>query len=41
MNFINLFLRKTKKINPFERSTLQLMGIAVRNEEKDKLNSFP
>ena len=32
---------KNKKIDPYERSMLQLMSIAVRNEEKDKLNSFP
>ena len=31
---------KKKKIEPFERSTLQLMSILVRNEEKDKINSF-
>ena len=31
---------KNKKIEPFERSTLQLMSILVRNEEKDKINSF-
>ena len=32
---------KHKKVDPYERSTLQLLSIAVRNEEKDKLNSFP
>lgn len=32
---------KNKKIDPYEQSMLQLMSIAVRNEEKDKLNSFP
>ena len=31
---------KNKKIDPYERSTLQLLSIAVRNEKKDKLNSF-
>ena len=33
--------KKNKKMDPYERSTLQLMRIAVRNEEKDKINSFP
>ena len=32
---------KKKKIDPFERSTVQLLSIAVRNEKKNKLNSFP
>ena len=32
---------KNKKFDPYERSTFQLLSIAVRNEEKDKLNSFP
>ena len=32
---------KNKKIDPFERSTLQLLSIAVRNEKNNKLNSFP
>ena len=31
---------ENKKIDPYERSTLQLLSIAVRNEKKDKLNSF-
>ena len=31
---------KKKKKEPYERSTLQLMSIMVRNEEKDKINSF-
>ena len=30
---------KNKKMDPYER--LQLMNIAVRNEERDTLNSFP
>ena len=28
-------------MEPFERSTLQLMSILVRDEEKDKTNTFP
>ena len=28
-------------MEPFERFTLQLTGIVVRNGEKDRLNSFP
>ena len=31
---------KNKKMEPFERSTLQLMSILVRDESKDKINSF-
>lgn len=33
--------KKNKKMDPYKRSTLKLMSIAVRNEEKDKINSFP
>ena len=36
-----LIFKKNKKIDTYERSTLQLMSIAVRNEEENKLNSFP
>ena len=32
--------KKNKKMEPSERSTLQLMNILVRDEEKDKINSF-
>ena len=32
--------QKNKKIDPFERSTLQLMSVIIRNEEKDKINTF-
>ena len=28
-------------IDPYERSALQLLSIAVRNEKNNKLNSFP
>ena len=31
---------KGKKMEPFERSTLQVMSILVRDEGKDKRNSF-
>ena len=31
---------KNKKMEPFERSNLQLMSILVRDQEKDKINSF-
>ena len=37
MNFIHLY---SKKMEPFEWSTIQLMSIMRRNEEKDKTNSF-
>ena len=32
---------KNKKIDPFERSTLQLMSVIVRDEKKEKINRFP
>ena len=31
---------KNKKNDPFERSTLQLMSVVVRDEEKEKINTF-
>ena len=31
---------KGKKIDPHERSTLQLMSVMVRNDEKAQINSF-
>ena len=40
MKFICQYLKKNKKIDPFERSTLQLMSVMVRDEEKDKINTF-
>ena len=32
---------KNKKVDPVEKSTIQLLSVAVRNEEKNTLNSFP
>ena len=32
---------KNKKMEPYERSTLQFISIIQRNEDKDKTNSFP
>ena len=32
--------QKNKKIDPFERFTLQPMSVIIRNEEKDKINTF-
>ena len=32
---------KNKKMEPYERLTLQLLSIMVRNEEKETINSFP
>ena len=32
---------KNKKMEPFERSCLQLMSIMKRNEQKETINSFP
>ena len=34
-------LEKNKKMEPYERSTLQLLSIMVRDEGKEKINSFP
>ena len=34
-------LEKNKKIEPFEQSNLQLLSILVRDEDKEKVNSFP
>lgn len=33
--------QKNKKINPFERCALQLMSAMIRDEQKDKINTFP
>ena len=33
-------LEKNEKIDPYERSCLQLKSIIQRNEEKDQINSF-
>ena len=41
MRFTLRFLKKKKKMDPYERSALQLMNIILRNEEKNTLNSFP
>ena len=32
---------KNKKMEPYERSTLQILSIMVRDEGKEKINSFP
>ena len=40
MKFICQYFKKIKKIDPCERSTLQLMSVMVRDEEKDKINTF-
>ena len=32
---------KKKKIDQYIRSTLQLLSVAVTNEEKNTINSFP
>ena len=32
---------KDKKVDPYERSTLELLSVAVRNEEKNTIKSFP
>ena len=41
MRCIRLYLKKIKKNDPFERSTLQLMSVVVRDEEKEKISRFP
>ena len=38
MKYTLIYLRK--KIDPFERSTLQIMNIIARSEEKEKIKSF-
>ena len=40
MKFTCLSFKKNKKMEPFERPSIQLMSILVRNEEKDKINTF-
>ena len=40
MKFIRQYFKKNKKIDPFERSTLHLMSVMVRDEEKDIINTF-
>ena len=40
MKFTHLSLKKNAKMEPFERSTLQLMSILERNEEKNKIDTF-
>ena len=32
--------QKNKRIDPYERSTLQLTSVMIRDEEKDKINTF-
>ena len=40
MKFILQSLKKIKKLEPYERSTVQLMNVLSRSEEKDVINSF-
>ena len=40
MKYILQSLKKIKKMEPFERSTVQLMSVLIRTEEKDVINSF-
>ena len=37
----SLIFEKNKKMEPFERSTLQLMTILQRNQTTEAINSFP
>ena len=39
--YIHQHLTKNKKIDPYERSTLQIMSVIVRDEEKEKINRLP
>ena len=32
---------KDKNVEPYERFTLELLSVAVRNEEKNTIKSFP
>ena len=40
MKFILQSLKKNKKMEPYERFTVQLMSVLSRSEEKDVINSF-
>ena len=41
MKSIHQHLRKIKKVEPFDRSTLQLMTILQRNKTTGAVNYFP
>ena len=41
MNSTRQYLKKIKKLEPYERSTLPLLSVMIRKEGKDKINSFP
>ena len=41
MKYTRQYLKKNKKMEPYERSTLQLMSIMRKGEDKNKINSFP
>ena len=40
MKSVHPYLKKIKKMEPFERSTVQLMSVLIRHEEKDTIKSF-
>ena len=37
---LSSILKKPKIMDPFERSSLQLMSVLVRDEKKDNINTF-
>ena len=41
MKSTHQFLKKIKQVDPFERSTLQIMSIIVRDEKEEKINRLP
>ena len=40
MNYIHQHLKKIKKMEPFERFTLQLLSPLIKNENTEKINSI-
>ena len=40
MKFILQYLKKKTKLEPYERSCLQLISVLQRNDKKDKINTF-
>ena len=41
MKYTRQYLKKNLTMEPYERSTLQLMSIMRKGEDKNKINSFP
>ena len=41
MKYTHQYSKRIKKIDPYERSTLQFMSVMSRDDEKDKTKTFP